>query len=231
MADLSASDDPSSLTNAELVRRCHIEQQRYRQGLPSDDRYCLELYRRAIIKGDQEAWRLFQDHVARLPVENWLRQHPHYQRALKHAETHDNLIHLTFARFWKAVGPSQKTFPAQAELMYYLKICVNSVIIDELRSAFTTPEPIPPDTPAPEPDPLRHVSQQELWACITHTITDQRELLLCHLILNERYRPREIVPKFPQYFATTHEIHRLWRNIIDRLRRAPCIRRWFERNP
>ncbi|HEY7126454.1 MAG TPA: hypothetical protein VH540_21115, partial [Ktedonobacterales bacterium] len=126
MNDSSASDDLSALTNIQLVRHCAEEQRRYLLGLPSDDRYCLELYHRGIHRGDEQAWELFQEQVARERVEIWLRQHPCFNRALERAGAVENLIHDTFARFWQAIGPAKKDFASQAKLFAFLKLCVNA---------------------------------------------------------------------------------------------------------
>lgn len=227
MNDSSASDDLSALTNAQLARQCAEEQRRYRLGLPSDDRYCLELYHRGIHKGDEQAWRLFQDEVAKERVEIWLRQHACFNRALERAGTVENLVHDTFARFWQAVGPAKKDFSSQAKLFEFLKLCVNSVVIDKIRQP--SPGEIPPDTPAPAPDPLKDVAEAELWALLTHIIKDPREQYLLYLILIEGYKPRHVVRKSPELFPSTKEVFRLWRNIIDRLRRDDRFRRWFEK--
>jgi hypothetical protein len=227
MSGSSASDDLSALTNIQLANLAAAEQIRYRHHLPSNDRYALELYRRGIHQ-DQEAWQLFQEQVAEERVVSWLWQHPCYNRALERARTQENLVHLTFARFWQAVGPKKKNFSSQAKLFEFLKLCVNSVIIDELRKL--TLGEIPPDLPAPAPDPLKDVAEEELWALLTHIITNPREQYLLRLILIEGYKPREVVRKSPEQFSTTQDVFRLWRNIIDRLRRDERIRRWFKKD-
>jgi hypothetical protein len=224
----SSADDLSALTNVQLANLAAAEQIRYRHHLPSNDRYALELYRRGI-NNNHEAWRLLQEHVARERVEGWLRQHPCFFRALEQAETLDNLVHHTFTRFWQAVGPAKKEFASLAELMEYLKICVNSVVIDEgVRRTQKPPEQIPLDFPAPEADPDKHIRQQELWAIVSSLLKNDRERLLAQLLLKEHYKPREIQRLVPNEFPTTQEIFRLWRNILDRCRRSPRLRRWFE---
>ncbi len=228
MTESFASDDLSALTNTQLANLATAEQIRYRHRLPSTDRYALELYQRGINQ-DQEAWKFFQERVAGEQVESWLRQHPCFNRALERAETLENLVHYTFARFWQAVGPAKKAFPSQAKLFEFLKLCANSTIIDELRRPNLGE--IPPDIPAPAPDPLRHISEEELWALLTHIITDAREQYLLRLLLIEGYRPRDVVRKSPDQFPTTQEVFRLSRNIFDRLRRHDRIRRWLKSDP
>lgn len=228
MTESFASDDLSALTNDQLAHLAAAEQMRYRRHLPSNDRYALELYRRGINQ-DQEAWKLFQEKVAGEQVESWLRQHPWFNRALKRAETLENLVHFTFARFWQAVGPAKKSFPSQAKLFEFLKLCANSAIIDELRRPDLGE--IPPDVPAPVPDPLKPIVEEELWALLTRVITDAREQYLLRLLLIEGYKPRDVVRKSPEQFPTTQEVFRLSRNILDRLRRSDRVRRWLKSDP
>jgi hypothetical protein len=228
MTDASASDDLSALSNVQLAHLAAAEQVRYRHRLPSNDRYALELYQRGIHQ-DNEAWELFQKYVAQERVEGWLRQHTCFPRALEQARTLGNLVHHTFTRFWQAVGPTKKSFASLAELMEYLKICVNSVVIDEgVRQAQKPFEEFPPTLPASDSDPDENIRKEELWAIIESLLKNKRERLLAQLILRENYKPREIQALYPEEFQTREEIFRLWRNILDRCRRSPRLLRWLK---
>jgi hypothetical protein len=45
-----------ALSSAVLAEQCHLELKASRQGEPYDEAYVLELFRRATVECDQEAW-------------------------------------------------------------------------------------------------------------------------------------------------------------------------------
>jgi hypothetical protein len=57
----------STLNNAALAEQCQLQLYAYRRGEPCDESYGLELFHRATVEGDEEAWarvqRCFSDTV------------------------------------------------------------------------------------------------------------------------------------------------------------------------
>ncbi|MBV9707926.1 MAG: hypothetical protein JO125_11030, partial [Chloroflexi bacterium] len=47
----------------ELADACTREMQNYRLGAAHDDQYWLELFHRAIVKGNSEAWQMVQERL------------------------------------------------------------------------------------------------------------------------------------------------------------------------
>src|SRR5258708_6683331 len=58
----------------ELARRCSEETNKFLRQSVSNDRYCLELFRRAIVKRDDDAWACIYQQYAPL-VLTWVTQH------------------------------------------------------------------------------------------------------------------------------------------------------------
>ena len=52
---------PSDMTLTELAQRCELEIQKFRHKEPTDDRYCLEVFCRAIHQDDHAAWALLYE--------------------------------------------------------------------------------------------------------------------------------------------------------------------------
>ena len=214
----------AALTNAQLAQQCEIEQKRYHLHLPSDDRYCLALLRRGIA-GDQDAWRLFQEHFAG-SVLVWLRQHPSTNRVSSGAEEDQELVNDTFSKFWQAVAPSRAEFSSLAKALAFLKRCLNSVVIDRWRGHKPIVE-IPPDHPTPEHDPEKRPAEEELWNLIRRILPDRREQKLVRLLWVEDYKPGEVARLFPQDFPDVQAVYQLSRSLRDRLLHHPLFRRWF----
>ena len=61
-----------------------------------------------------------------------MRQHPASERI----HEREDCVNLVFERFWVAIGPDRfAEFPSVAALLKYLKMCVHTVLIDEVRAA------------------------------------------------------------------------------------------------
>ena len=74
MAPLSLPLEPTlaEMKLSELAAHCMREINNYRQGEAYDDRYCLEIFRRALIQRDHAAWELIQNRFSET-VRNWMR--------------------------------------------------------------------------------------------------------------------------------------------------------------
>jgi hypothetical protein len=67
---------PESTTPvAELARRCAEEMVCYRRGRPYDPRHCYELFRRALVGRDEEAWAALYSQYQRL-MRRWVAHAP-----------------------------------------------------------------------------------------------------------------------------------------------------------
>jgi len=73
---------------------------------PSDDRYGLELFRRASLQHDQDAWDWLQ-HCYSESVLNWIHRHPRRELAYRF-DSEKNYIAQAFVRFWFATAHNQK---------------------------------------------------------------------------------------------------------------------------
>ncbi len=223
-------DDLASWNAAQLAQLCAEEQQHYRQHAPSDDRYCLELFRRAIGQRDERAWELLYQQFSGT-VHGWLRQHPCSNRLPDHDEP-DVYVTAAFRKFWLATaapGASTPDFATLASVLAYLRSCLNSVVLDEMRQiqARQREEPLERahDTAAEEPG---QQTAQELWALIERALPDRRERRLVYLLFVLDMKPREVTRAAPQDFPSAQEVYRLIRNIRDRLQRNPALRAWLE---
>jgi DNA-directed RNA polymerase specialized sigma24 family protein len=205
----------------ELTDCCLSEIQQYHAGKSHDDRCCLEICRRAMLQNDSRAWEVLMQRFHGM-VLSWVRRHPQREAACT-IDSEENYVALTFERFWKVtVRNKNLEFTSLGAALVFLRACVNSVIIDTLRGQREVPIPEGFERVAPEPD-----ESYQRWEIIRSFIPSEREQRLAYLLYYCGFKPRQIVQFFPREFNDVHEIFRLTRNILDRLRRNKERLRWL----
>lgn len=220
----------ANLDVLQLARRCAAEQQRYHQRQPSDDRYCLELFHRALQQHDEHAWSLLYEQFSGTLLA-WLHQHRCAPLVLEREEP-DTLTHAAWTKLWAATTSTREKrpdFSTLASILTYLKKCLNSVVLDEVRKHKARQFEIPLDdvNHLKVDDPIDDPAAR-LWELVERALPDRRERLLAYLLFVQKLKPREVVRLAPQDFPTAQEVYRLARNMLDRLRRNPLLLRWLE---
>lgn len=221
---------PSTLNLSELAERCSNEILKARQNEPASDQYCLEIFRRAIVKHDPDAWAFLQQYFSDT-VRRWLHRHPRREVAYRY-DSEENYIAQTFASFWQATADNEKLeFTSLAAFLRYLHASLNTALIDTLRAhALVKGAPLPDpgsdtwytEEPASEDD----YESQDLWEIIGSLLPNERERRLAYLRYHSGLKPREIVQFLPDEFSDVQEVYRLTRNITERLMRNRDQIRW-----
>jgi DNA-directed RNA polymerase specialized sigma24 family protein len=203
---------------------------------PSNDLYCLELFRRAIIKGDEGAWSSIYQQYAPL-VLTWVTQHQSVA-ALLGPDGAGSLVNAAFAKFAQALTPvKMSSFTTLAAILKYLKMCVHSVVADEVRARQSrfyeeTLESIEQE-PAGE-DPAEYVvsalSARYIWQLIQEEVHSEDERVLIYLAYVQGMKPGEICHQQPRYFPTVDDVYRVKRNVLERLRRNRRLQALFRRS-
>ncbi|GCF11444.1 hypothetical protein [Dictyobacter arantiisoli] len=202
-----------------------LEMARYRRKEVSDDRYCLEILRRAVVLRDNEAWMVLRkqfNDTARL----WLGGHSHRERALRY-ETEQTYIDDSFRRFWQAASDQKLSFVTVGSALRYLKLCLHCAIMDTLRAfARANVERIPDYGHPDEPLVEDHYDEGELWEAIKSVLPGKREQRVAYLHFHCNLKPREIMRYCPGEFQSEEELYRLKRNIMERILRNADKIRW-----
>src|ERR1700686_427590 len=107
------------------------ELKQYRCKASLDDRYCVELLRRALVEQTDEAWSALQQCFSET-VRSWLWSHPGHDVALLR-DSEENYIAQTFSRFWYAVRDQQLEFTTLPAALRYLHATLNGLMTDTLR--------------------------------------------------------------------------------------------------
>jgi hypothetical protein len=210
---------PKEMSLRELSILSTIELARYRRKEPSDDKYCLEIFRRAVVERNHDAWAVLQQQFNE-NVRLWIGRHPHKESALRH-EDEQSYIDDTFARFWRAVSEQKLTFSTLAAALNYLHLCLNCAIMDMLRAYSKSREEPIPDYGHPD-DYL----ENELWEIVQGILPGEKERRVAYLHFHCNLKPREIIRYCPDEFSGEDEIYRLKRNIMERIMRNADKIRW-----
>jgi hypothetical protein len=215
------------LAVADLVRRCHEQTLRFLRAEPRDDSFCFELFKLAVVRRDPDAWEAIITQYRGI-VLAFVRQH---SAAGQLHETDDYWVNRTFQRFWMAVSSERfGQFPDLPALLKYLKLCVHSVLLDELRArragTLTSLEEVPHTAPADtdaERAALGSLAGQQLWNLVMRELNDEAERTVAFLSFARDLKPAEIQRRHPELYASIADVYRVKRNLLERLRRNPDI--------
>lgn len=209
----------------ELARCCSEETNKFLKQSVSNDRYCLELFRRAIVKRDDDAWACIYQQYAPL-VLTWVTQHQSAAPMLGQ-DGSAPLVNAAFAKFAQALTPAKMDhFDSLAAILKYLKMCVHSVVADEVRARQSrqyeeTLELIEhePASDDPADDVISSITAQGLWQVIQEELNGEDERLLIYLAYIHGMKPGEISSQHRRLFPTVDDVYRIKRNVLERLRR------------
>jgi hypothetical protein len=217
---------PDQMSLATLEKRCQQEMTNYRKSQEYDDRYCLEIFNRALKKQDNQASELLVRSLRGMAI-GWLRSHQRYETAMRY-ESEDNYVIEAFARLWNARHDKSTNFETLGAALFYLKRSLLTAVQDTLR--FYEKQVVQlaePGTGSPD-EPVAHEEDdgRELWEVLQSFLPTKREKELAYLLYHCNLKPREIMQHRPGLFKDVSEVYRLRRNIIDRFERNKDQIRW-----
>jgi DNA-directed RNA polymerase specialized sigma24 family protein len=222
----------TGMSLADLARTCRDETNKFLRGEPRDDAFCFEIFERAIAHRDHDAWESIITQYRGIVVA-YIGQHT--AAGLVPEDDHF-WVNRAFQRFWMALSPERfDRFPDLAALLKYLKMCVHSVLMDEVRARrsaqVTSLDAVPPEaatTSDSERLAIGELARQQLWQAIRREVQDEREVLVVELSFVRGLKPGEIYERHPDRYADVGEVYRVKRNALERLRRSPEIRSFLE---
>ena len=138
------------------------------------------------------------------------------------------LVNAAFAKFSQALTPAKmENFDSLAAILKYLKMCVHSVVADEVRSRKAQQFEETLDTIVQEPasdDPAEDVvssmAAQNLWQIIEEELRGEDERIVIYQAYVQGMKPSEICSTYRQLFPTVDDVYRVKRNVLERLRRS-----------
>jgi len=176
----------------------------------------LELLRRAIAHGDQDAWAGFQQWLEET-VLTWLHEHPSREAACR-GMCEKHLVAQAFERFRQAAGQAQMAFETLDGVLVYLRASLHGAILDTLR-ALSRPKEVSKPVPglAGGPGMKDQIDSHEIWEALQTLLPGARERRLAYLLYHCGLGPQEILHCCPQEWSAVQEIYCLRRTIVERL--------------
>ncbi|MGB8345112.1 MAG: hypothetical protein WCD86_09520 [Ktedonobacteraceae bacterium] len=215
---------PRDMSLVELQNRCWSEIEKFNRKEANDEQYCLEIFHRALVLREEQAWDILTRRFAGT-ILGWLRRHPYRETAYRlHSE--ENYVALTIERLWMVTVRNQSLeFQTLAGALKFMRASLNCVVIDTLRGQVKE-MPIP-EASFDEPAALDHDDGDEFWETIKSMLPNEREQRLAYLLFHCNLKPRQVVQFCPREFSNVQEIFRMKRNILDRLQRKKDRLRWL----
>ena len=212
-----------ALTVDELSANCREQTARYMRSEPSQDEFCLELFRRAVVARSEEAWSAVYRQYTTI-VRRWLgtKMDP------------DEGVPAVFERFWRAVDREKfQGFTSLAAVLSYLKMCVYTTAIDNARVLGTRHEVQVLEAADARASSERvddvvaeQLDGRALWRRIQELLQDDRASLALYLSYAVDLSPREICARRPDAFPDIQAVYQAKRNALDRLRRSGLFSAW-----
>jgi DNA-directed RNA polymerase specialized sigma24 family protein len=185
-----------------------------------------ELFRRAIVLRDEEAWELVYAHY-RLLLIAWARR---TGAAEEVGETCADIADQAWGRAWSALTPERfADFPTLARLLSYLRACVTTTAIDMMRmhgSAERRFCSLDIDiADRPQRDPLDALDRSEIWRIAFGVLATSIERVTLIESFVYCLSPRAIQARHPQLFPNIADVYRAKRNLLERLQRNHALQR------
>jgi hypothetical protein len=228
-------DELSLLPVYSLCNRCHRESERFFTQKEHDPRFCYELFRRAFVHGNQQAWDCLYQQYQKLTL-SWVTRHSLYASL---GEEADYFINRAFEKMWQGIPAENfSKFPDLKSLLRYLQMCTHAVLVDFARwkeQAHLWDRANQTDSGEDQFDPLatfisetilpeRALSQHEmhtlLWQKLQSFCHNEKESLVLHAYFVLDLKPREIFDLYATQFEDVRDVSRTKDNFLARLRRS-----------
>ena len=132
----------------------------------------------------------------------------------------EQYVAQVFARCWQAAGERQVDVQTLADVLRYLRVSLNGVVLVTLRASAH-----PGEMPLEEPGDAGLLGtgaavkneSGEVWEMLRKALPGRREQRLAYLLFHCGLKPREIVHCCPGEFSDVQEIYTLRCNMMARL--------------
>jgi DNA-directed RNA polymerase specialized sigma24 family protein len=187
-----------------------------------------ELFRRAIVEGDEMAWSEGMRRYRTLLV-YWASR---CAAKASIGECGDDIADQAISRAWTALSAVDfNRFPNLASILAYLRACVTSAVIDcargqqaaeRLAQAYEMRQ-----VATPEQIAIEQYDRQALWKIVFSNVQSEQERVVLVETFVHAQPPRAILARYPQLFASAHDVYNVKRNVFERLKRCPELRRLY----
>lgn len=215
-----------------VAHRCGQETRRFFRRERHDPRFCFELYRRAIVERNPDAWALVYRQYQPL-VAGWVEGHPSFRTS---GEEIQYFVNRAFEKIWAALSPDKfHRFPNLPSLLRYLQMCTHSAIVDHIRKREV---PVvesdvegnpwgdgPTGSPKQRSRALDRLDREDLWRQVDARLKDDRERAVVYGSFVLALKPAEIEARCPGLFRDVKDVYRVKENVLARLGRDTELQR------
>jgi hypothetical protein len=188
-----------------------------------------ELFRRAIVERDADAWAESAARYRRLML-SWARDSSARMAVF---ESYEDLADHALARAWMALSPARfANFPSLGAVLAYLRACVTAAVVDCARAEAARERMIGKlavsEAASPEALVLGELDRAELWRMVEGLIAGEQERVVVVESFVFDLRPRTILARHPELFADIDAVYAAKRNLLARLKGSRALREMFE---
>lgn len=174
----------------------------------------------------ERAWAVWAPRVA-----SWVRRHPQFHRT---GEEPQIFVSRAIEKLWRAVDQQKLArFETPVQVLQYLKMCVNSSIVESLRRTMPSDlvyldeeeqSTLPDPGPQVESSVVTQIERNELWRIVSEHARTEQEQVLVEAALVRGLPPRAIAQRYSGIFVDVQDVYRLKRNLLERLGRDLRLR-------
>lgn len=228
------SDALDNLTPTDLHERCRQHRQDN-----THERFCFELFRRAIVEKSQPCWTVIYKQYEKL-VGSWALQFAGAGE-LPDNIVLDEIVVDAFAAFWRAFT-ADKLDNAQglSSVLKFLKSCAATSMLQVRRKATKAPDQVEwneievdlhqasqQSTSGIAEVVLQELTAAQLWELVDQCCSNEKERIIARLSFVDDLKPVSILERHPDLFTDVAEIYTLRRNLKNRLLRNDALRRFW----
>lgn len=214
--------DPLPMSLHVLGDLCKQQTQRFLQQFEPDNRYCFELWRRAVQDRVDDACTLIVDVYTGL-VKHWVRSYLH---TASDADI-DDCVNFAFASMFQSLRKADRfaRFDDLKPLVIYLRRCANSAALkhhrknERYQSAALTDDDtkiVGPDKPSVEED----FEKKAAYALAKANLKSKKEEIFFDTYFELDLKPRQIYEMYPDEFQDVNEVYLVKQVLVERLRRV-----------
>lgn len=226
----------------DLIQKCREQTELYSQREPYDPAACYEIWRRAIVQRDEDAWSALIEQYSSF-VRKWLQQRIGTVNALRNEE--EMLFNGVFINLYRFLTPDKfNSFSGLPALLQYLKMCCWTIVADAQRDLQARKMTVPLDSVLPpdesgnstpggsnpadrlssnfelEESVLAKVDRTAFWQEVWDLLESPVDRKLVYLRYVLHIPPREIVQLYPGDFSSVDEVYRRTKNLCWRLKNS-----------
>lgn len=215
------ADTIQELPVLNLAVNCADEMRQCGEHTAREVQYCYELFRRAIVENNQQAWEAIFHQYQKLIIK-WVRQRLRLQFSKEDLEDCINMTYSSLAQ--SLCQPSKfEHFPTTANLLAYLRCCAFSAAQSKNREIDRVSEQLSPNLSGHvQVDSLviGKLTRDELYRIVNQNLKDERERIVFEHYFEMGLKPAEIFERFTEKFRDKRDVYVVKQVLLERLERV-----------